>query len=126
MLPHTTESPPNRTVLRPTFRTFSSGRVSRLEFRDVSMSHEFYFCRIDKQSNEVTGVACGVLQAGSPTKLSREDYAANCGPTKGDRVRLGDTCLLARVETDHNHYGDELKFGGGKTFREGMGQVAQL
>ena len=45
------------------------------------------------------------------------------GPTVGDIVQLGDTCLYVRVESDHTTYGDECKFGGGKTLREGMGQA---
>jgi urease subunit alpha len=44
------------------------------------------------------------------------------GPTVGDRVRLGDTELLIEVEQDHTQYGDEVKFGGGKVIRDGMGQ----
>jgi urease subunit alpha len=46
------------------------------------------------------------------------------GPTTGDRVRLGDTSLFLEVERDRTVYGDECKFGGGKTIREGMGQAA--
>lgn len=56
-------------------------------------------------------------------ELSRESYASMYGPTKGDRVRLGDTCLWIEVEDDKTVYGDELKFGGGKVIREGMGQA---
>jgi urease subunit alpha len=44
------------------------------------------------------------------------------GPTTGDRVRLGDTALIIEVEHDHTVYGDEVKFGGGKVIRDGMGQ----
>ncbi len=58
------------------------------------------------------------------TKISRAAYADMFGPTTGDRVRLGDTALLARVERDHTVYGDECKFGGGKVLRDGMGQAA--
>jgi len=54
--------------------------------------------------------------------ITRRDYAGMFGPTTGDRVRLGDTNLLIEVEKDYTHYGDELKFGGGKSFRDGMGQ----
>jgi urease subunit alpha len=46
------------------------------------------------------------------------------GPTTGDRIRLGDTDLVAEVERDHTVYGDECKFGGGKVLRDGMGQAA--
>ncbi len=54
--------------------------------------------------------------------ITRRDYAGMFGPTTGDRVRLGDTSLIVEVEKDYTHYGDELKFGGGKSFRDGMGQ----
>lgn len=55
-------------------------------------------------------------------EISRKDYAAMYGPTVGDRVRLGDTALIAEVEKDYCVYGDEVKFGGGKSLRDGMGQ----
>ena len=54
--------------------------------------------------------------------ISRSDYAGMFGPTTGDRVRLGDTALIVEVEADHTTYGDEVKFGGGKVIRDGMGQ----
>lgn len=56
--------------------------------------------------------------------ISRQTYADIFGPTTGDKVRLGDTGLIAEVERDHTVYGDECKFGGGKVLREGMGQAA--
>ena len=56
--------------------------------------------------------------------LSRRGYAEIYGPTVGDRVRLGDTNLVAEVERDHAVYGDECKFGGGKVLRDRMGQYA--
>lgn len=56
------------------------------------------------------------------THISRKAYADMFGPTTGDSVRLGDTALWAQVEKDHTHYGDEVKFGGGKVVRDGMGQ----
>ncbi len=55
-------------------------------------------------------------------KISRRAYAEMYGPTTGDRVRLGDTDLIIEVERDHATYGDEVKFGGGKVIRDGMGQ----
>ena len=55
-------------------------------------------------------------------KIDRTDYAAMFGPTVGDRVRLADTELFIEVEEDRTTYGDEVKFGGGKTIRDGMGQ----
>ena len=57
-------------------------------------------------------------------RIDRRHYADLYGPTTGDRVRLGDTNLVAEVERDHTVYGDECKFGGGKVLREGMGQMA--
>ncbi|HEY0315795.1 MAG TPA: urease subunit alpha [Sphingomonas sp.] len=54
--------------------------------------------------------------------LSRRAYAGMFGPTTGDRVRLADSGLFIRVERDLTTYGEEVKFGGGKTIRDGMGQ----
>lgn len=56
------------------------------------------------------------------TKISGAHYAMMYGPTTGDRVRLADTSLVIEVEKDYTVYGDECKFGGGKTLRDGMGQ----
>lgn len=56
--------------------------------------------------------------------VSREKYANLLGPTAGDKVRLGDTDLIIEIEKDYAVYGDEVKFGGGKTVRDGMGQSA--
>ncbi|HBR97943.1 MAG TPA: urease subunit alpha [Gammaproteobacteria bacterium] len=55
--------------------------------------------------------------------ITRQAYAEMYGPTTGDRVRLGDTELFIEVEQDHTVYGDEVKFGGGKVIRDGMGQA---
>ncbi|HEY7689824.1 MAG TPA: urease subunit alpha, partial [Dongiaceae bacterium] len=57
-----------------------------------------------------------------PPPLSRAAYAAMYGPTVGDRVRLADTELFIEVEKDHTIHGEEVKFGGGKVIRDGMGQ----
>ena len=54
--------------------------------------------------------------------ISRHDYASMYGPTVGDRVRLADSDLYIEVEKDHTIYGEEVKFGGGKVIRDGMGQ----
>src|SRR5690349_11162791 len=56
------------------------------------------------------------------TTLSRSAYADMFGPTTGDRVRLADTTLVIEVEKDFTVYGEEVKFGGGKVIRDGMGQ----
>ncbi len=55
-------------------------------------------------------------------RLSRFDYAMTYGPTTGDRLRLADTALVVEIEKDFTIYGEEVKFGGGKTIRDGMGQ----
>ena len=55
-------------------------------------------------------------------EISRRAYADMYGPTKGDRIRLGDTELWIEVEEDRTEYGEEVKFGGGKVIRDGMGQ----
>src|SRR3977135_2744130 len=55
-------------------------------------------------------------------KIERGVYADMFGPTTGDRVRLADTDLIVEVETDFTTYGEEVKFGGGKVIRDGMGQ----
>ncbi|NEP00212.1 MAG: urease subunit alpha [Symploca sp. SIO2E9] len=55
-------------------------------------------------------------------RMDRRAYAETYGPTVGDRIRLADTQLLIAVEQDYTTYGDEVKFGGGKVIRDGMGQ----
>ena len=55
-------------------------------------------------------------------KMDRRAYAEMFGPTTGDRLRLGDTELIVEVERDYTIYGEEVKFGGGKVIRDGMGQ----
>ncbi len=57
-----------------------------------------------------------------PVRIGRADYAAMYGPTTGDRLRLADTDLIIEVERDLTTYGEEVKFGGGKVIRDGMGQ----
>jgi len=66
---------------------------------------------------------------GSEVTMEREEYAKMFGPTVGDRVRLGDTGLWVEIERDAcapNLYGEECKFGGGKTIRDGMAQASGL
>ena len=59
-------------------------------------------------------------------KLTRAAYGEMFGPTKGDRVRLADTALVVEVEKDLTTYGEEVKFGGGKVIRDGMGQSQRV
>jgi urease subunit alpha len=58
-----------------------------------------------------------------PVRIPRTAYADMFGPTVGDKVRLADTDLIVEVEKDHTIYGEEVKFGGGKVIRDGMGQA---
>jgi urease subunit alpha len=60
-----------------------------------------------------------------PYRISRAHYADMFGPTTGDKVRLADTDLIVEVEKDFTTYGEEVKFGGGKVIRDGMGQSQQ-
>jgi len=60
------------------------------------------------------------------TKITRQAYAEMFGPTTGDRLRLADTELIIEVEQDHTIYGEEVKFGGGKVIRDGMGQSQRV
>ncbi len=59
-------------------------------------------------------------------KISRQAYAEMFGPTTGDRLRLADTELIIEVEKDYTIYGEEVKFGGGKVIRDGMGQSQRV
>ena len=60
------------------------------------------------------------------TRMDRRAYAEMFGPTTGDRVRLGDTDLMIEIEHDYAIYGEEVKFGGGKVIRDGMGQSQRI
>lgn len=59
-------------------------------------------------------------------QIDKKEYISMYGPTTGDKVRLGDTDLFIEVEKDYTIYGDEMKFGGGKTIRDGMGQNSTI
>src|SRR6266446_7566493 len=59
-------------------------------------------------------------------KIGRRAYVEMFGPTVGDRVRLADTELIVEVEKDFTVYGEEVKFGGGKVIRDGMGQSQRM
>ena len=58
--------------------------------------------------------------------ITRQAYADMYGPTTGDRIRLADTELVIEIERDYATYGEEVKFGGGKVIRDGMGQSQRL
>ena len=59
-------------------------------------------------------------------KIDRVKYNSMFGPTVGDKIRLGDTEIFVEIEKDYTLYGEEIKFGGGKTLRDGMGQSGRL
>src|SRR5215831_12151182 len=67
-------------------------------------------------------INCGKRESNMATMISRSVYADMFGPTTGDRVRLADTDIIIEVEKDFTTYGEEVKFGGGKVIRDGMGQ----
>lgn len=87
----------------------------------------------EEQSVIIQGSSSGSSEdhAVEPSTMSRDVYARTFGPTVGDCVRLGDTTLVVCVEDDlctmsGTHYGDEVKFGGGKVLRDGQGQASGL
>src|SRR5690348_1363172 len=101
-------SPRHRVGYRDPFRAGASARgaAGRL-CRGAS-------CRRVQRQNQWPAVMA--------TTISRGAYAAMFGPTVGDRLRLADTELIVEIEADRTIYGEEVKFGGGKVIRDGMGQ----
>ncbi|KAJ2392846.1 Urease [Coemansia sp. RSA 2611] len=99
---------------------FASGRVDRAQLAAVVADMQARGARHAAQAADVT------QREPRARTVDRATYAMTYGPTTGDRVRLGDTCLWAEVEWDATVYGDECKFGGGKTLRDGMGQATAL
>ena len=78
---------------------------------------------IDKKALKRAAVRSLALRTTAmPHRISRAAYAEMFGPTIGDKVRLADTELIVEVEQDFTIYGEEVKFGGGKVIRDGMGQ----
>ena len=75
------------------------------------------------QDNGFLHEPASTIPEGTPCTISRSSYADMYGPTTGDKVVLGDSGLIIEVEYDLTSYGEECKFGGGKTLREGMGQM---
>ncbi|KAI1413186.1 urease [Hypoxylon sp. FL1857] len=95
----------------------ASGRVERSQTQDiVEKLRQAGFAHVPVPNGVLTTVS-------EPTSIDRAAYRAMFGPTTGDLVRLGATDLWVKVERDLTTYGDECKFGGGKTLREGMGQM---
>lgn len=96
------------------------------EFLATSESKQALVKRIEAAgfSNEPIPEMADDSDPPPPFELSRDAYAALYGPTVGDKVRLADSPLWLEVEKDYTVYGDELKFGGGKVIRDGMGQAS--
>ncbi|KAJ2104644.1 Urease [Coemansia sp. S142-1] len=97
--------------------SFAPGPVDRTKIKDLV---------VEMQKMGAMHLVQAELRAARPRTMDRATYAMTYGPTIGDRVQLGDTCLWAEIEWDATVYGDEAKFGGGKTLRDGMGQVSGL
>ncbi|KAI9502357.1 urease [Coemansia spiralis] len=99
---------------------FASGKVSRDRIAEI-------VAEMQKRNVVHVAQALEITQRVPRARtVDRATYAMTYGPTTGDRVRLGDTCLWAEIEWDATVYGDECKFGGGKTLRDGMGQTTPL
>ncbi|KAL2154258.1 hypothetical protein VTH82DRAFT_2934 [Thermothelomyces myriococcoides] len=99
------------------------GRLEDLQvrLREAGFSHVPDPAADASLLSEGTGSA---VQAIEGATIDRKTYAAMFGPTTGDLVRLGRTDLWIKVEKDYTVYGDECKFGGGKTLRDGMGSAS--
>lgn len=99
---------------------FEPGEEKKVCLVEIAGEKRVYGLRsmTNKAINEINEALDDKIQA----TISGEKYAMMFGPTTGDKVRLADTNLYIEVEKDYTVYGDEVKFGGGKTIRDGMGQ----
>jgi urease len=103
-------------------RVVSGNRLTDGDARDPAR-HAAILERVTSQGFQHEPVDPADIPKGRAYVMERSSYADMYGPTVGDRIALGDTGLVVRVERDYTVYGDECKFGGGKTLREGMGQA---
>lgn len=83
----------------------------------LSISEKISYLKYEFTREGITGEDYSLTKI-----IRREEYANKYGPTTGDKLRLGDTNLFAKIEKDFAVYGDECVFGGGKVIRDGMGQ----
>jgi len=98
--------------------------VSGNRLHEGGTNEEAIMARVEEQQfGHATAME---IPAGKPLVVERSSYADIYGPTVGDRIKLGDTELEIQVEKDLTTYGEECKFGGGKTLREGMGQSTSV
>lgn len=115
-------------IISGTAIRFEPGQSRDIELVALAGKREVYGFRGDVMgaldSAEDKAASDNIQQATQPStkKISRRIYAEHFGPTTGDRVRLADTNLWLKVEKDLTTYGEEVKFGGGKVIRDGMGQ----
>ncbi|MGB1090801.1 MAG: urease subunit alpha [Oceanobacter sp.] len=103
---------------------FEPGQGREVELVEFAGKREVYGFRGDVMG--ALPAAEGADESTVTAKMDRTAYAQMFGPTVGDKVRLGDTDLWIQVEKDFTVYGDEVKFGGGKVIRDGMGQSQVL
>ncbi|GFZ81257.1 urease subunit alpha [Elstera cyanobacteriorum] len=101
---------------------FEPGQSRTVNLVAVSGARKIYGFRQATMGALPPAVSPGPSPRNGPTRMSRSAYADMFGPTKGDKVRLADTGLIIEVEADYTTYGEEVKFGGGKVIRDGMGQ----
>src|SRR5258708_29014198 len=85
----------------------------------ASTGRSWEHCRRCRRHDPFPG---SLRRSSMPRTMSRAAYAQMFGPTVGDKMRLADTDLIIEVEKDFTTYGEEVKFGGGKVSRDGMGQ----
>jgi urease len=103
----------------------SGGKVDTVQWVDVErrMNEKGGFGNVVTTTSSSSSIQ---VPKGKAHVISRSAYADAYGPTTGDCVRLGDTSLIARIQHDYTTYGEECKFGGGKSLREGMGQMTSV
>jgi urease alpha subunit len=103
---------------------FEPGETKTVEL--VRFSGTGRIIGLNGQTNQTTYTEEDPKSTVAPLKISRRKYVSMYGPTVGDRIRLADTGLVIEVEKDCAVYGEEVKFGGGKVIRDGMGQSSEI
>jgi urease alpha subunit len=103
---------------------FEPGETKTVEL--VRFSGTGRIVGLNGQTNHTTYTEEDSKSAVAPLRISRRKYISMYGPTVGDRIRLADTGLVIEVEKDCAVYGEEVKFGGGKVIRDGMGQSGEI
>ena len=110
-------------IIAGTAVRFEPGQGREVELVEYAGKQEVYGFRGDVMGKaDIQQHLPAERYSKSEVAVDRDAYAQMFGPTVGDRVRLADTSLWIEVEKDYTNYGDEVKFGGGKVIRDGMGQ----